>query len=223
MAAAAVARLERSGHEDAFRAAVERHRGALRAHCYGMLRSLDDADDAVQETLLRAWRGLPGFHGQSSLRRWLLRIATNVCIDIIQRNGRRPPTLEYDATSEPPLGPPGEAETALAPDAQVERREAVALAFSASRRLLPPRQRAALVLRDVLGYSAKETAATLDTTVASITSALQRARAAADGRPLRHNSQRDDLGRRFAAAIERGDTDTIVRLLTEEPRDGERA
>ena len=203
--------------EAAFRLAVERHRGALRAHCHGMLRSLDDADDAVQETLLRAWKGLPGFHGQSSLRRWLLRIATNVCIDTIQRNGRRPPTLDYDTASELPLGPAGEAEASLAPDAQVERRETVELAFTASRQLLPARQRAALVLRDVLGYSAKETAARLDTTVASITSALQRARASADEGMLRNvGTERDDLGQRFANAIERGDTDTIVSLLTQD-------
>jgi RNA polymerase sigma factor (sigma-70 family) len=206
----------RSGDEHAFRMLVEGEFPALRSRCRWMLDSADEAEDAVQETLLRAWKGLRGFSGQSSLRTWLHRIATNVCLDTIQRRRTRP-QLAVDPIDPVPCAP----DDAAAPQVRCEQRETVELAFTVARQQLPTRQRAALVLRDVLGFSAKETAATLDTTVASVNSALQRARGSIDGRVV-WSGQRDDLGRRFASAIERGDADTVVRLLTQEPRQKER-
>lgn len=210
----AASRIARSGDERAFRLLVERECQALRSRCYLMLKSADDAEDALQETLLRAWRGLAGFRGQSSPRTWLHRIATNVCIDAIQRRRTRPQIFDYDA-AEGPAEPPGASDDVTAPHAQCEQREMVELAFTVARHQLPTRQRTALVLRDVLDFSAKEAAATLDTTVASVNSALQRARASADARLL-PSGKRDDLGPRFVSAIERGDTHAVVKLLTQD-------
>ena len=191
----------REGDEVAFQRLVERHRGELHAHCYRMLGSPHDAEDALQEALLRAWRGLSGFEGRSSSRAWLYRIATNVCLDAIARRPKRvlpaehgPPSPSTDPAdvSEPLVESvwiepyPDEmvalADGYAAPEARFEQREAVELAFVAALQHLPPNQRAVLILCEVLGFSARETAESLETTVASVNSALQRARRAVDER-----------------------------------------
>jgi RNA polymerase sigma-70 factor (ECF subfamily) len=158
---------------------VEPHRAELRAHCRRILGSPDDAEDALQETLVRAWRGLGRFERRSSVRRWLYRIATNASIDVMRRRGPRVVRIDdgfgagahgrSDETVEIQDKSPG-------PDARYEQREDVKLALEAAQRILPPTQRAVLILREVLGYSAAETADVLDTSVASVNSALQRAR-----------------------------------------------
>jgi RNA polymerase sigma-70 factor, ECF subfamily len=236
------------GDEAAFRQIVDAHRADLHAHCYRMLGSLHDADDALQDTLLRAWRALPGFRGRSSLRTWLYRIATNVCLDAIARRPKRvlpidygPPTTPGEDEPERPVTEPvwiepyPEDETlgripdgAAGPEARYERREALELAFIAAVQHLPPRQRAALVMRDVLGFSAKEAAESLDTTVASVNGGLRRARRAIEERlpeesqqatirSLGHQRLRD-LVRRFVDAFERGDVDAILSTLAEDAR-----
>ncbi len=169
--------------ESTFRAAAERHRRELHVHCYRMLASFDEAEDAVQETLLRAWRARDRFEGDTLVRAWLYRIATNVCLDAIRARSRRVAELRsyaevgwlqpYPDRLLDQIAPPEDE-----PDAVVVRRETIELAFLAALQVLPPRQRAALVLRDVLGLPAAETAAMLDTSVAAANSALQRARAA---------------------------------------------
>lgn len=207
--------------ERAFLLLVERERRALRTHCHRMLGSADDAEDAVQETLLRAWRGRRGFRGQSSPRTWLHRIATNVCIDTIQRRRTRPETLQHGAADEPIERTSWTPDAATAPEARYEQRETVELAFRAAREHLPTRQRAALILRDVLDFSAKEAASRLDTTVASVNSALRRARERA--RPAGPLSSSylpgDAVEKRFANAIERGDIDTVVKLVMQGPQE----
>jgi RNA polymerase sigma-70 factor (ECF subfamily) len=167
-----------------FAASAEPYRRELHVHAYRMLGSFEEAEDAVQETLLRAWRSRETFDGSSGLRAWLYRIATNVCLDAIRRNNRRPRSRSLESLGEVPwLQPypdrlldeiaPREAE----PDAVVVARETIELAFLAAVQLLPPRQRAALILRDVLDWSARETATLLDMSVVAVNSALQRARA----------------------------------------------
>jgi RNA polymerase sigma-70 factor, ECF subfamily len=231
----------RNGDEDAFRHLVETHRTALHAHCYRMLGSVHDAEDALQDTLLRAWRGLSGFDGRSALRTWLYRIATNTCLDAIARRPKRVLPIDYgpgDGTVqgnrpaetlwvEPdPDQLLGREEGNAAPEARYEQREAVELAFVVALQHLPPRQRAVLVLREVLGFSAKEVSQTLGTTVTSVNSALQRARKAVDQR-LPEKSQQATLGglgdasvrgivERFVDAFERADVDAIVALLAED-------
>jgi RNA polymerase sigma-70 factor (ECF subfamily) len=230
------------GDDEAFRRIAEEHRLALRSHCYRMLGSLHDAEDAFQETMLRAWRGLPHFEGRSSLRSWLHQIATNVCIDAIKRRPARVPPSDPGATTanaptqpmrEPvwvkPLGDQdlGDEDAATAPEARYERRESVESAFIAALEHLPARQRNVLILRDVLGFSAKETAEILETTVAAINGALQRARRVFDeGLPERSrqvtarslfDTGMRDLVERFVNAVERGDIDTILALLAEDP------
>jgi RNA polymerase sigma-70 factor, ECF subfamily len=168
-----------SGDPDAFEQLVAEHRPSLHAHSYGMLGSCHDADDALQEALLRAWRAIPRFEGRSSVRTWLYRIATNASLDLMDRRhprvvpiGDGPGADPHDGSNETVEiqdGTPG-------PDARYEQRESVELAFEAAQRLLTPSQRAVLILREVLGYSAAETADMLDTSVASVNSALQRAR-----------------------------------------------
>jgi RNA polymerase sigma-70 factor, ECF subfamily len=188
------------GEEDAFRSLIEPYRPALHAHCYRMLGSLHDAEDALQDTVLRAWRALPNFQGRSSLRTWLYRIATNVCLDAIARRPKRGLPIDYGPASrlggdgpkrplsgavwiEPyPDETLGSTDGQAAPEARYERREALQLAVVATLLLLSPRQRAVLILRDVLGFSANEVAEVLMTTVASVNSALQRARRALDER-----------------------------------------
>jgi RNA polymerase sigma-70 factor (TIGR02960 family) len=230
-------RRARAGDEDAFRELVDPYRAELQLHRYRILGSLQDAEDHLQETLLAAWRGLDGFEGRASLRAWLYRIATNRCLNTLRDSWRRP--QEESRMVEPPeptrrvepvwLDPypdlllEGVADTAPGPMARYETREAVGLAFAAALQHLPPRQRAALVLRDVLGFHTAEVAEMLDSSEASVKGALQRARATLDGRmpagdreraPLPRSARERDLVGRFAAAVERGDTDGVVSLLT---------
>ena len=171
-----------AGNETEFAALTERHRRELHVHCYRMLASFDEGEDAVQETFLRAWRGRDSFDGSCLFRAWLYRIATNVCLDMIRRRKRRLPAMQSFAEV-PWLQPyPDRLLDELAPsddqpDAVAVDRETIELAFLAAMQLLPPRQRAALIARDVLGWAATETAELLETSVAATNSALQRARA----------------------------------------------
>jgi RNA polymerase sigma-70 factor (ECF subfamily) len=193
----------RAGDAQAFRLLTARHRRELLVHCYRMLGSLDDADDAVQETLLKAWRRLAGFEGRSTLRAWLYRIATNVCLDALDHRDRRILPTAIISPADPHLAPdpddvgapwlqpfPDALLEAADPDpladpaTAVVRREHIELAFIAAVQYLPARQRAVLMLREVLAFSAAETADILDTTTASVNSALQRARATLDAHPL---------------------------------------
>jgi RNA polymerase sigma-70 factor (TIGR02960 family) len=167
--------------ESAFAALAERHRRELHVHCYRMLASFDDAEDAVQETLLRAWRHRDGFEG-GAFRAWLYRIATNVCLDVLRRSSRRLSAM-HSFADVPWLQPYPDrlldeiVSSDVQPDAAVVERETIGLAFLSAMQVLPPRQRAALILRDVLGWPADETASLLETSVAAANSALQRARA----------------------------------------------
>jgi RNA polymerase sigma-70 factor (ECF subfamily) len=165
--------------DDSYVRLVEPHRAELRAHCRRMLGSPDDAEDALQETLVRAWRALPRFEGRGSLRSWLYRIATNASLEVMNRQHPRLVPIDNGPRADPPDGPNETIEIRdqrPGPDARYEWRESMELAFEAAQRLLAPRQRAVLILREVLGYSAAETADRLDTSVAAVNSALQRAR-----------------------------------------------
>src|SRR5437588_9062848 len=196
----------RGGDESAYGQLVESYRRELHAHCYRMLGSVHDAEDALQESLLRAWRGLPRFEGRSSLRSWLYTIATNTCLNAIEKRPKRVLPIDYGPAADPHDGPgeplvesvwvePYPDETLgledgyAAPEARYEQREAVELAFIAALQHLPANQRAVLILREVLGFSAKECAEMLETTVASINSALQRARAAVEERVPEQSQQ----------------------------------
>src|SRR5215217_2463677 len=186
----------RAGDEQAFRALTEPYRRELQLHCYRIVGSVQDAEDLVQETLLAAWRGLGRFEGRSSVRAWLYRIATNRCLNALRARARRPqeappiveppePTRRTEPTWLEPYPDAlleGVADTSPEPATRYETREAIALAFVAALQHLPPRQRAVLVLRDVLGFAAAETAAMLDSSETSVKGALQRARATLDGR-----------------------------------------
>ena len=233
-----------AGDEDAFRLLVEPQRAGLHAHCYRMLGSLHDAEDALQDSLLRAWRGLCGFDGRSSFRRWLYRVTTNACLDAIARRPKRVLPVDYgpaaaDGAEEggEPLAPSiwldpypddvlGLEDGYAGPAARYERREAVELAFVAALQHLPPRQRAVLILREVLGLSAKEVAEALETTVPSVNSALQRARKAVDERLPEMSQQATmralgeervvEIVQQFVDAFERGDVPAIISLLTED-------
>jgi RNA polymerase sigma-70 factor, ECF subfamily len=224
----------RKGDQDAFRRLVEPRRAELHAHCYRMLGSVHDAEDALQDVLLRAWRALPRFERRSSIRSWLYRIATNTCLDLIARRSRqRVLPIDYGPSSDPHAGPGAPLVESVwvepypdAPDATYEQRESVELAFIAALQHLPARQRAVLILREVLGFSAREVAESLETTVASVNSALQRARKTIDQR-LPDQSQQATLRtlgdeqvraivERYMDAWERGDVDAIVALLAEE-------
>lgn len=236
----------RRGDEAAFTRIVDSYRGELSAHCYRMLGSTHDAEDALQDALLRAWRFLPKFEGRSSLRAWLYRIATNTCLDAIgRRPKRRVLPIDYGPSADPHDGPgapltesvwiepfPDEQlaiddeRAPMGPEARYEQRESVELAFTAALQHLPPKQRAVLILFEVLGFSAAEVAETLDTTVASVNSALQRARAAVEDRVPEHSQQAvlRDLGEDrlreivdgYVDAWERGDVDAIVGMLSED-------
>jgi RNA polymerase sigma-70 factor (ECF subfamily) len=226
----------RAGDEGAYARLVEPHRRELHAHCYRMLGSPHDADDALQDALLRAWRGLPRFAGRSSLRGWLYKIATNASLDVIGRRQKRVLPLDYGPPADPhdPMGAPI-AETVwiepypdqlLGPEAGYEQREAVELAFVAALQRLPARQRAVLILREVLGFSAQEVAETLESSVASVNSALQRARKAIEDHLPDQTQQAtlralgdegvQELVETYMRAWEAGDVDTIVGLLTED-------
>jgi RNA polymerase sigma-70 factor (ECF subfamily) len=226
--------------QDAYGELVEPYRGELHAHCYRMLGSAHDADDALQEALLRAWRGLPRFEGRSSLRTWLYTIATNTCLNLIARRPKRvlpidhsPPAGPDDAPGQPlaesvwiepyPDEPLALPDGLAAPEARYEQREAVELAFAAALQHLPGTQRAALILRDVLGFSASEAADVLETTVPSVNSALQRARQAVEERLPERSQQAtlralgDDRLRAivegYADAMQRGDVEAVVSML----------
>ena len=233
----------RAGDEDAFARLVSSYRGALHAHCYRMLGSVADAEDAMQETLLRAWRALASFEGRSSLSSWLYRIATNACLRTIERRPKRVLPIDYGPPADPHegIGAPlvesvwiepypderlGLEDGFAAPEARYEQRESVELAFIAALQHLPPRQRAVLILRDVLGFSADEVAEALDSTATSVYSALQRAHKVVDQR-LPDRSQQETLRsledeevrqlvENYVDAWERADVDAVVAMLAED-------
>ncbi|MFL5889962.1 MAG: RNA polymerase subunit sigma-70, partial [Solirubrobacteraceae bacterium] len=229
----------RAGDEDAFAELTDPYRRELQVHCYRIVGSVQDAEDLVQETLLAAWRGLEGFQGRSTVRAWLYRIATNRCLNALRDSKRRPQELppmieppEPTRRSEPVWLEPypdalldGLPDRAPGPAARYETKEATALAFVAALARLPPRQRAALVLRDVLGFHADETAEMLETSEAAVKGALQRARAALAERlpgpdreraPLPDSPRERRLVGAFAEAVEEGDVERIVALLTDD-------
>jgi RNA polymerase sigma-70 factor (ECF subfamily) len=236
-------RAARGGDEDAYRRLLEPYHGELHAHCYRMLGSVHDAEDALQEASLRAWRGLAKFEGRSSLRSWLYTIATNTCLNAIARRPKRVLPIDYGAAADPHGGPgepvvesvwiePYPDETLgledglAAPDARYEQRESVELAFIAALQLLAPNQRAVLILREVLGFSAQEVADSLETTVASVNSALQRARKAVEERLPEQSQQAtlralgddalSEIVDRYVDAWERNDFETVVEMLAED-------
>src|SRR5262245_50142804 len=189
-----------NGNENAFRHLVETHRAGLLAHCWRMLGSRDDAEDALQDTLLRAWRGLSAFDGRGAFRGWLYRIATNACLDAIARRPKRVLPIDCGRREDAAFStdalwmelPPDQLRLEdgyAAPEARYEQREAVELALVMALQHLLPRQRAVLVLRDVLGFSAKEVSQALSMTVISVNSALQRARKAVDERVPEQNQE----------------------------------
>ena len=231
----------RGGDESAYRALVEPYHGELHAHCYRMLGSVHDAEDALQEALLRAWRGMARFEGRSSVRSWLYKIATNTCLDSIGRSKRVLPTefppADPHAGSGEPLAEstwvepyPDEAlgleDGYAVPEARYERRESVELAFVAALQHLPATQRAVLIMREVLGFSARESAEALETTVASVNSALQRARAAVEQRLPEQSQQATlrqlgdervrELVESYLEAWERQDVEAVVSMLAED-------
>jgi RNA polymerase sigma-70 factor (ECF subfamily) len=229
----------RLGDEEAFRALTDAHRRELHVHCYRILGSVQDAEDMVQETLLAAWRGLERYEERDSLRAWLYRIATNRCLNALRDSRRRPreaPGLPFQVPEPTRRGETlwlepypdalleGIEETSPGPEARYETKEAVTLAFVATLQHLPPRQRAVLALRDVLGFRAAEVAEMLETSEVSVNSALQRARATLDTRlpaeserpPAPRSPLERELAGRFAEAVEGGDVDGMVSLLTDD-------
>jgi RNA polymerase sigma-70 factor (TIGR02960 family) len=235
----------RAGDHDAFRDLVEVHSHELQVHCYRILGSLQDAEDALQETLVSAWRNLGDFAQRSSLRTWLYQIATNRCLSMLRADSRRPRTAtplpnlalpEPTGVSDVPpwLEPYPDVlldnlvDQAPAPEARYETTEAISLAFITALQLLPPRQRAVLVLRDVLGYRASEVAKMLDATQESVQSALKRARATVDNyladsgssRPARQpdTTAERHLVAQLTDALERADVQALVGLLAEDVR-----
>jgi RNA polymerase sigma-70 factor (TIGR02960 family) len=231
----------RAGDGDAFRELTEPHRRELQVHCYRMLGSFQDAEDALQDTLLAAWQGLGGFaEERASLRTWLYRIATNQCLNAL-RSARRRPARQWDIPKVEPLEPTqlgevvwlepfpdallgGAPDVPLGPEARYEQTESISLAFVTALQVLPPRQLAVLILRDVLGFHADEVADMLDSTVESVTSALKRARTSlqrrrlpADGReppPAPGSPAEQALVAKFVRAWESADLDAVVALLT---------
>ncbi len=229
------------GDEPAFASLIEPYRGELHAHCYRMLGSVYDADDAMQDATLRAWKALKRFEGRSSLRSWLYTIATNTCLTQIQRRPKRVLPIDYGPSTDPFEGPgqpitetiwiepypDTDLEDGLAgPDARYEQRESIELAFIAALQHLPASQRAVLILREVLGFSAKEVAEAMETSVPSVNSALQRARASIEERVPDQSQQAtlrtldDDeiaeIVKTYVDAWERNDVEAVVALLTED-------
>jgi len=230
-----------AGDGAAFGQLVGPHQRELMVHCYRMLGSAQDAEDALQETMLAAWRGLAGFEGRSSVRTWLYRVATSRCLNALRASRRRPAAtpVPWSNTPEPtrqgevpwlePLPDAeleGLADSAPGPEARYEASEAISLAFVTALQLLPPRPRAVLILRDVLGYPARDVAGLLEVTEESVTSALKRARAALRERmaggagqppaPAPGSAEEQDLVARFTRAFEAGDVDGIVALMSED-------
>ncbi len=234
----------RAGDSDAFRELTEPHHRELQVHCYRMLGSFQDAEDALQDTLLDAWRGLSSFEGRASIRTWLYRIATNRCLNMLRSTNRRA-AKEWDISAIEPPEPTGLGEVVwlepypdallegainapLGPEARYEQTEAISLAFITALQVLPARQRAVLILREVLGYHANEVAEMLDSTVESVNSALKRARASLQRRlpsardaeppPPPDSPAERALVANFVRAYEAGDVDALVDLLTADVR-----
>jgi RNA polymerase sigma-70 factor (TIGR02960 family) len=232
----------RDGDGDAFRELAEPYRRELQVHCYRMLGSVQDAEDALQDTLLAAWQGLAGFEGRASIRTWLYRIATNRCLSARRSAGRRP-AGEWNIPRVDPLEPTrlgevvwlepypdalldGVIDVPPGPEARYEQTESISLAFVTALQALPPRQLAVLILRDVLGFHASEVAGMLDSTVESVTSALKRARASLQRRqlpaagheppPPAGSPAEDAIVTRFVSAYESADVGALVALLTDD-------
>lgn len=232
----------RAGDGGAFRELTEPYRRELQVHCYRMLGSFQDAEDVLQDSLLAAWQGLGGFQGRASIRTWLYRIATNRCLNA-RRSASRRPAREWDMPGVEPPEPTGFGEVAWlepypntllegafdvppGPEARYEQTESISLAFVTALQLLPPRQLAVLILRDVLGFHASEVADMLDSTVESVNSALKRARAGLRRRqppadvleptPAPDSASEQALVAEFARAYEAGDPDSLVALLTDD-------
>ncbi len=241
MSAPVLLQSARGGDEAAFAQLVEPYRGELHAHCYRMLGSVHDAEDALQEALLRAWRGVGRFEGRSSLRSWLYTITTNACLRAIERRPDRVLPVDYGSAADPHdvladrlsepiwIDPyPDTADALAAPAARYELRESVELAFISALQHLPARQRAVLILRDVLGFSAREVADTLQTTPVSVDSALQRAHSSVERRLPERSQQAtlralgderlSELVGGYVDAWERGDVDTLVKMLAKDAR-----
>jgi RNA polymerase sigma-70 factor (TIGR02960 family) len=230
----------RAGDGDAFNELTERHRRELQVHCYRMLGSFQDAEDVLQDTLLAAWQGIGRFEGRASVRTWLYQIATNRCLNALRATKRRPAKEWAMPEIEPPeptrlsevvwLEPYPDVEGAmgvpLGPEVRYEQTEAISLAFVTALQVLPARQRAVLILREVLGYHADEVADMLDSTVESVTSALKRARANLERRlpptgeyespPAPDSPAEQALVAKFVQAYESGDVDALVDLLTDD-------
>ena len=232
----------RAGDSDAFGELTEPYRRELQVHCYRMLGSFADAEDALQDTLLTAWQGLAGFEGRASIRTWLYRIATNRCLNA-RRSASRRQAKEWDVPNVEPPEPTrlgevvwlepfpdalleGVIDAPLGPEARYEQTEAISLAFVTALQLLPPRQLAVLILRDVLGFHASEVADMLDSTVESVNSALKRARASLQRRrspavgreppPASGSPSEDAIVAKFVRAWESADLDALVALLTDD-------
>jgi RNA polymerase sigma-70 factor (TIGR02960 family) len=232
----------RAGDGEAFRRLTEPHRRELQVHCYRMLGSFQDAEDVLQETLLAAWQGFGGFEGRASLRTWLYQIATNRCLNA-RRSATRRPAKEWNVPKVEPPEPTrlgkvlwlepypdalleGAMEVPLGPEARYEQNESISLAFVTALQILPPRQLAVLVLRDVLGFPASEVADMLGSTVESVNSALKRARAGVERRqlpgadleppPVADSRSEDEIVERFVSAWESADLDALVALLTDD-------
>src|SRR5947209_9158907 len=229
----------RTGDGDAFRVLTEPYRAELQLHCDRMLGSFQDAEDALQDTMLSAWQGIGGFEERASVRTWLYRIATNRCLNV-RRSVSRRQAKEWDVPNVEPPDPTrlGEivglqpypdtllesaAAAPIGPEARYEQSESISLAFITALQVLPPRQTAVLILRDVLGFHANEVADMLDSTIDSVNSALKRARAAlqrrppaADREPVPGSPSAEALVAKFVRAWESADLDALVDLLTDD-------
>jgi RNA polymerase sigma-70 factor (TIGR02960 family) len=234
----------RAGDGEAFRQLVSPYRRELQVHCYRILGSVQDAEDALQETLLAAWRGLGGFEGRASIRTWLYQVATSTCLKALRSASRRPrldwppPGTELPAPTRlgevgwlepyPDVLLAGLADSAPGPEARYEAAEAISLAFITALQLLPPRQRAVLILRDVLGFRAREAARLLDSSEESVTSALKRARATLRQQlppageqqppPAPDSAPEQELIARLSRAYQDADLDAVIALLTDDVR-----